>query len=334
MLILRPGGPAILKMMVSMQEINDPAMNRPVDRCDYLLLLFLLPLYFFICGRFGQKFAAAVVVSLATGAGLRLIMLVLQPSGESARPQASFGWQLFFLFPLFYPLAMPLWLVPGILIVAYLIAVSSFGGYGRQIFTPLAVAVVFMLAGYSHTASLHPVRPLPGAFDGFKIWSAGLPPSKAVWQIYAEVMPSSLLSASYSGSLPSLPGLAFGLPLLLASAALSLLAGRRWVWWLTSLLAIQIFTMLGSGHSGLEISALHPLLLGAIPGLLLVAVADCFALPEDNAGQVVGGILFAGFAMLFVFRSPNLLGPVYGLLLAQIVGPLLTDLIMRRGNPT
>ncbi|MDD3148404.1 MAG: RnfABCDGE type electron transport complex subunit D [Candidatus Riflebacteria bacterium] len=305
--------------------------KRP-DRSDLFLCLFLLPLYFFIWGRFGQKFAAGALISLSTGAGCWLLALIFKSAGPSANSATDrFGWGLFLLFPLFCPLALPLWLIPIILIAAYLLTYSSFGGCGRHIFNPVAVAVVFMLVGYGHTASLHPVRPLPGPYDGFKVWNAGMPSAKPVWETYAEVGPEFLVEASYSGLLPALPGSAFGLPLLAASAALALLGRRRRVWWVVAVLSVQLATLLVAGWSDLDISALHPLLLGIVPGLLLIAVFDEVSLPEDLVGQVISALLFSSLAIVFIFRSENLLGPVYALLLAQITAPLLTDLLMRRG---
>lgn len=317
-----------------MNPISDPTdVKKRSDRSDALLTLFLVPLYFFILGRFGQKFAAGAMISLITGVCCWLFSLALRPAQLSSNQNnKGFGWHLFLLFPLFCPLAMPLWLIPIILIAAYILTFSSFGGYGRHIFNPVAIAVVFMLVGYGHTASLHPVRPLPGPYDGLKIWNAGLPSVKPVWQTYAEVPLQSLFAASYSGLLPALPGSAFGLPLLAASAALSLIGGRRRVWWIVSVLALQLVAMFGAGRWGLEISAMHPLLLGVVPGLLLVAVADETSLPADWPGQIVNALLFATLAVLFIFRSENLLGPVYALLLAQIVAPLLVDLVVSRGS--
>ena len=209
----------------------------------------------------------------------------------------------------------------------------GFGGFGRHIFNPVAVAVVFMLVGYDHTASLHAVRPLPGPYDGFTVWSAGTPVAMPVWQIYAEVPVDALFQASFSGLLPAIPGSAFGLPLLLASIILALVAGYRPVWWVTSVLALQLGVIILNGSVSLNISPLHPLFLGIIPALLLLAVIDRHSLPEDVPGQIISGLLFAFFALLFIFRSPDLLGPAYGLLLAQISAPFATDLVMRRFNP-
>ncbi len=334
MLLVRPDAAAKFCQQVFMNQISASVeVDKRPDRSDLFLSLFLLPLYFFIWGRFGQKFAVGVLISLFTGAGCWLLALILTPARLPANLKAdNFGWKLFLLFPLFCPLALPLWLIPIILIAAYLLTYSSFGGCGRHIFNPVAVAVVFMLVGYGHTASLHPVRPLPGPYDGFKIWNAGLPVAKPVWKTYAEVPPTALVEASYSGLLPALPGSAFGLPLLAASAALALIGGRRRVWWVSAVLIMQLATMFGAGSPGLEISALHPLLLGVVPGLLLVAVIDEVSLPEDWPGQIINALLFSVLGLVFILRSENLLGPVYALLLAQITSPLLTDLLMRRGK--
>ncbi len=379
---------------------NSSAPVSPASDHENLLLLFLLlPLYFQIWGRFGQKFAVAALLSMTTGICCWFLSLIFkpavpdnpspdpgsksqiaavgQPAGASSvsagansekstypetlknsvtpvksenhgnpgspailgsfepvqKPVDRFGWSLFLLFPLLCPLALPLWLIPGILVATYIIVFNGFGGFGRHIFNPVAVAVVFMLVGYDHTASLHAVRPLPGPYDGFTVWSAGTPVAMPVWQVYAEVPVDALFQASFSGLLPAIPGSAFGLPLLLASIVVALAAGHRSVWWMTSVLGLQLGGMLFNGSVSLNISSLHPLYLGIIPTLLLVAVIDRHSLPDDIPGQIVSGLLFAFFALLFVFRSPDPLGPAYGLLLAQISAPLATDLIMRRFNP-
>ncbi len=380
---------------------NSPPPVSPASDHEHLLLLFLLlPLYFQIWGRFGQKFAVAALLSMTTGVCCRFLSLIFKPAAPdtssptvgSATPVAAvslsaavvaeipaganfanpdnpdklktaansanqcnsceqgkknepdkpdtirlpadrFGWSLFLLFPLLCPLALPLWLIPGILVATYIIVFNGFGGFGRHIFNPVAVAVVFMLVGYGHTASLHAVRPLPGPYDGFTTWSAGAPLAMPVWQVYAGVPVNRLFQASFSGLLPAIPGSAFGLPLLLASAVLALAAGHRRVWWVTSVLALQLGVMLFNGSVSLNISPLHPLFLGIIPALLLMAVIDRHSLPDDTPGQVVSGLLFAFSALLFIFRSPDPLGAAYGLLLAQIATPLATDLFMRRFNP-
>ena len=380
-----------------MRQNSPVSVTTASDHENLLLLFLLLPLYFQVWGRFGQKFAVAALLSIATGVCCWFLSLIFKPAApetfavttgskssvaagnvvnassvstdvnseksvypetlkKTADPASSdkqdnpgepdsldslepaqlpvdrFGWPLFLLFPLLCPLALPLWLIPGILVATYVIVFNGFGGFGRHIFNPVAVAVVFMLVGYDYTASLHAVRPLPGPHDGFTVWNAGAPVAMPVWQLYSRVPVDALFQASFSGLLPAIPGSAFGLPLLLASAVLAIAAGYRRIWWLTSVLALQLGVMLVSDSVSLNISPMHPLFLGIIPTLLLVAVIDRHSLPDDVPGQIVGGLLFAFFALIFVFRSPDLLGPAYALLLAQISAPLATDLIMRRFN--
>lgn len=309
--------------------------NNDIQFCkaDLLLILFLLPLYFAVWGRFGQKFAAGAALSIATGACCWLVALIMQSPGKPETGRSTiFGWPLFVLFPLFCPLALPLWLIPFILIVSYLVVISSFGGFGKHFFNPVALAVVFMLCGYGATASLNAVRPLADASAGFKVWSAGLPPARPLWQIYTTVPTLDLVKASCSGSLPSIPGNAFGMPLLAASFILSFMFGRRRLWWLTVVVATAGFTSLVIQSRNLDISPLHPLLLGVMPGLLLIAVADFSTLPESGLGQMVSALIFAAFAVLFIFKSENILSPVYALLLMQIVSPLVIDVLTRRVN--
>ena len=298
------------------------------DKADLLLLLVLLPLYFAVWGRFGQKFAAAAGLSLVTGVCCWFFALLMQPAaGNQKAGEIPFCWSLFLLFPLFCPLGLALWLIPLILILAYLVVVSSFGGFRRHFFNPVAVAVVLMLVGYSSTASLSASKPLQPLESGYRVWTAGVPPTRPLWYFYAVVPVEGLMQATVSGKLPAMPGSVFTLPLLLLSGVLALAFARRRVWWLTLMMSIPAFTAL-AGYWGLvAFSPLHPLLLGLVPSLALAAIADYHTLPEKIAEQIVAAMLFAVLVLLFIVRSANPLGSVFALLLMQVLSPLLSDLL-------
>ncbi|MDD2998484.1 MAG: RnfABCDGE type electron transport complex subunit D [Candidatus Riflebacteria bacterium] len=297
------------------------------SKADFWLYLFLIPLYFAVWGKFGQKFAAGAVISMATGVFCWFVALVLCSSPENEEfSEKTFAWPLFALFPLFCPLGLPLWLIPFILIISYLVAISCFGGYGRHFFNPVALAVVFMVCGYSNTASLSATRPLPPTNSGYKTWSAGMPSAKPLWRIYESVSSARLVEASVSGALPAIPGHVFGLPLLLASFFMSFVFAHRRLWWLAAVSGTALFAFVCSKYSIMVISPAHPLLLGIVPGLLLIAIADFSTLPESPLEQVLGGLIFAALALLFIVKSDNVLGPVFAFLLAQVLLPLLADL--------
>ncbi|PKL44582.1 MAG: hypothetical protein CVV41_04255 [Candidatus Riflebacteria bacterium HGW-Riflebacteria-1] len=296
---------------------------------DWLMVLVLLPLYFAVWGRFGQKFAAAAGLSIATGFCCWFFLLVRQSAESDLKAdEIPFCWSLFFLFPLFYPLGLALWLIPFILILAYLVSISSFGGFRRHFFNPVAVAVILMLAGYSSTASLSASKPLPSADSGYRVWTAGVPPTRPLWFYYTAVPAERLLRATVAGDLPAVPGSVFTLPLLLLSGLLALMFARRRIWWLTLCLCVPVFSMLAQYLGWIALSPLHPLLLGLVPALVLTAIADYHTLPEAVGEQIVSAMLFAALVLLFTARSENPLGPVFALLLMQVLSPLLCDLLM------
>lgn len=296
---------------------------------DWLMVLVLLPLYFAVWGRFGQKFAAAAGLSIATGVCCWFFILVRQSAASDLKAdEIPFCWSLFFLFPLFCPLGLTLWLIPFILVLAYLVSISSFGGFRRHFFNPVAVAVILMLVGYGSTASLSASKPLPSADSGYRVWTAGVPPTRPLWFYYAAVPAENLLRAAVAGDLPAVPGSVFTLPLLLLSGLLALVFARRRIWWLTLCLCIPAFSLLAQYWGWSALSPLHPLLLGLVPALALTAIADYHTLPETVGAQIVSAMLFAALVLLFTVRSENPLGPVFALLLMQVISPLLYDLLM------
>lgn len=213
-----------------MMTMEQPAGQVPGQfKSDLILMMVMLPVYFAVWERFGLKFLAGVGISFVTGICCWLLALICQPGPENRDvAQVPFAWLLFVFFPLFCPLGLPLWLIPFILIISYLVSISSFGGYGRHFFNPVAFAVIFMLCGYAGTASLGASRPLPK--KGFAVWTAGMPPSSPVWNIYARIQTADLWQSSVSGNLPVVPGSAFPGRLLVISFFFSLMAGRGRVW--------------------------------------------------------------------------------------------------------
>jgi Na+-translocating ferredoxin:NAD+ oxidoreductase RnfD subunit len=298
---------------------------------DWLLPLILLPLYFAVSGKFGQKFAAAAGLSIATGVACWFVALLQQPAGTDVKAaDIPFCWSLFLLFPMFCPLGLPLWIIPPLLVLAYLISITSFGGFCRHFFNPVAVAVVLMLVGYGYTASLSASKPILPEGAGYRAWSAGVPPARPLWFYYAAIAPENLLSVAMSADLPAMPGSAYTLPLLVLTMILALVFGRGRAWFITLLLTVPGFTAIAANSGMLSFSPLHPLLLGLGPALMLAAVVDYHSLPARNSEQIVYGLVFSALLLVFSVGSVNSLAPVYALLLMQVLSPLLCDLLLRQ----
>lgn len=309
-------------------ELKNQKSYRNTEGADLLMAALLMPLYASVWGRFGQKFAAAVGICLLTGLAAWFYAVISQP-GEDRRDfyQVPFCWQLFVLFPLFVPLAMPLWLIPFILIISYVVAISSFGGFGRHFFNPVAFAVLFMFCGYATTASLGPSRPMPASEPAYAVWTAGMPPAKPLWQIYPEVATQDLVSATTGGNLPALPGSSFSGLILIIALLVILISRKRLVWPVFSLIFTAVLTWLALKNGWSGFSPAHPLLLGIFPSLLLVSVVDYSSLPETRSEQAVSALIFSALYLVFIIKADSALAPVSALLLARIVAPLVCDFL-------
>ncbi len=315
-------------------ELNNQKSLRITDGTDLLMAALLIPLYAAVWGRFGQKFAAAVGICLLTGLAAYFFVVINQPAEEKRDfHQVPFCWQLFVLFPLFIPLALPLWLLPFTLLVSYVVAINSFGGFGKHFFNPVAFAVLFMFCGYSTTASLGPSRPMPSTEPGYAVWTAGMPPAKTLRQIYSEVPFEKLIESAIGGNLPAVPGSAFpGMVLMIAIVVV--LAGRhRFVWPIVSIISMAAFCQIAFKCGWADFSPAHPLLLGIFPSLLLISAVDYSSLPETKTEQAISALIFSALYLVFVIMSDSVLAPVSSLLLARIMSPLVCD-FLKTGDAT
>ncbi len=310
-----------------MEEQDRIKKNRQFGAMGYCLLIFLFIIFINSIGLYGLKFGASVIISWATGAILWIIRILFQSGDDPEGVDKPFGWHLFLLFPLFIPLALPLWLIPVILVISYLISITAFGGYGKHIFNPVIVAVVFMLYGYGEIGITEASRPFPTNKDGYIVWTSGIPPSADIRDVYSSFPQKSVIYASIKGLIPSIPGSCYGFTILIGSLIFALVFNRGKQWWLISVISILIFSYLLPQPKGFELSGINPLILGIIPSLILCGIADIHTLPKSNTGQTISAVTFAIFTMLMYFYSNNILAPAYGFLLAQVFSPLIIDIV-------
>ena len=293
----------------------------------YCITVFLFFLYANAVSLYGLKFAAGAAISWLTGATIWCLRILFQSGDDPEGVDKPFCWFLFLLFPLFLPLALPLWLIPCILIINYLISVVAFGGYGKHIFNPIILAVVFLIYGYGSMGLTEPSRPFPPTKNGYLIWTSGIPPRSDIREIYSSVPVKIAFINSLNGSIPNIPGSSFSIIILIASLIISLIFNRCRIWWTVSFIAILLFAYFLPQPQNIDIPAINLLLLGIIPSLLFCGVADNTTIPESGTGQTIYAVIFAFFAVLMVFNSSSILAPAYAFLLSQIFSPLVIDII-------
>lgn len=310
-----------------MEKQDKNKENSQFGLAGYCLLVFLFFLYANAVSLYGLKFAAGASISWLTGAGLWFLKILFQSGDDPEGVDKPFCWNLFLLFPLFIPLALPLWLIPTILVISYLISVVSFGGQGKHIFNPIIVAVVFMLYGYGNNGLTEPSRPFPSSTNGYIIWTSGIPPRSDIRDIFSSIPPNLAITASIKGSIPSIPGSCYSAIILIASLLFSIFFKRCRIWWVVAFLSIIAFAYFLPQPIGFNIHITNICILGIIPSLLLCGVADSTTLPKSVIGQVISAVIFAGFAVLMIYNLSDILAPAYAFLLSQVFSPLIIDII-------
>ena len=287
-----------------------------ISNFNRLFYTFLVIYYTLIWASYGLKFAVCLAVSVLTGFLLRVLFI--------KNKTQDFGWQLFLLFPMFYSLALPLWIIPIVLIVSYLISCSSFGGYEKRYFCPVIIAVIFMICGYGYTSTLNASRPMEFG-KSFFVYNSGMPAFKPVLKIYSKIPLKESLEASVSGKYPAVLGANRSGFVVFVAFLFSILLKRKRVWFLTDFVLILVFTHFFSNGN---IYCFYPLLYGLIPVIMFVGICDCKSIPNGVSEQIIAAFWFSMFSVLFTLKTENPYLPVYGYLIMQILTPLTSDLVL------
>ncbi|GAB4283696.1 MAG: hypothetical protein Kow0029_29980 [Candidatus Rifleibacteriota bacterium] len=269
-------------------------------------------------GRFGLKVPVAFVLSMISGIILR--QFFHKDSDE------AFPWQLFMLFPMFVPLGMPLWLVPFSLLTAWMIAVYSFGGYGKHIFNPVALALVLLLAGYGSSVSLLPSKPFQGATSAFSVWTAGINPVNASVNAQLNEPVTNITQFMVGGNRPSIPGLAFPGWLLLATLFIGLFFRENRWWLFSAFCSLTVSAMIIKHFFPETVAGGHSLFfIGCVPAFCMVMLADARGFCGGFVAQTTHAGIFSICVAVFAVFSGNVLNVAFAVLLAQIISPFILD---------
>ncbi len=300
-----------------MNEPRQP-VNRPPIPATFMAVL-LIPVYFAAWGKFGLKVPAAILLSLATGLLTRSFVEI---------GNRRFPWPLFWVWPLFIPLGMPLWLVPVALLAAWFIAVAAFGGAEKNVFNPGAVGLVFISAGYGSAVSLSASKPFAGVTSALSVWTAGINPIGHSADYWLKWPVDSFFCFFAGGHLPSLPGFAFpGILLALALLVVLAIPGRR-VWFVSTLTtSLALAFVIGQYRPEIFAAPINIFLAGSFPATIWLALADEKTVPVSTSGQLVFGLVLGLFLVWFICASNHEFAGCFALLLAQAIAPLLADVV-------
>lgn len=143
---------------------------KKINRNDLYLVLLTLPLYFASIIKYGLSVLLILLCSVSLG-----MLIEISAAGIQKKEVKSFGITTWFLLPLVFPPAMPVWMVFVSMFLALLIGVIFFGGHEYRIFSPVALGWAFGSLSFTRPMSLGWVFPYPG-FDITKsFWSAMVP---------------------------------------------------------------------------------------------------------------------------------------------------------------
>lgn len=273
-------------------------------------LLYVLALLPAAAAAYGWRTVALCVVAAAAGQAAALAGGRLR--GASAPIRGCLIWAML---PLALPPAIPWWVPVAGAVFGETVARQLFGGYGRNLVNPLAVAVVFAGTGYPAFLERAMMMPGPGPTAGFSGWTSFGPA--------CPLAPGTItLSHALLAEMPVLPGEASmlvslcGLWLLLRGRALD----PRWpAGALVGLLAVGIVAGLrgdaGPGAAGMLLGT------GLLPALAAAGL-DVYSLPRTPEMRVPAGILYALLYALLRTAGSAVPAAFAALLLVNVLSPL------------
>lgn len=139
-------------------------------RNDLFITLFTLPLYFTAMVKYGLSIIVILICSVSIGFLVELAAAKIQKKDIE-----SFSITTWFLLPLVFPPAMPLWMVFVSIFLALLIGVVFFGGHGYEIFSPVALGWALGSLSFTRPLNLAWVYPYPDFIVNKTFWSSMIP---------------------------------------------------------------------------------------------------------------------------------------------------------------
>jgi len=293
---------------------------KKVNRNDLYITLFTLPLYFTAMIKYGLSIVILLICSISLGMLIELAAAAIQ--NKEVKNLSVSTW---FLLPLVFPPAMPLWLVFISMSLALIIGVIFFGGHEYRLFSPVALGWAFGSLSFTRAFSLGWVYPFPGFIVKKTFWSAMIPVIDHPLDLLEARGPISLFSL-LTGDFPQ--------PLANAVPMVTIICGLL----LILLKAIDFRTV---AAFFITLSALFWVFqpLGIVPGMESIFVGNIlfaafFILPERRLasrtfpGRWIMGIIAA--ILTFVIRSfsgfPD--GVFYAVLLTNIFSALIDEAVL------
>lgn len=310
------------------------AMDLFAGRLEALCILGSIPLHAGAMSMYGVRVIWFLVASLITGFLVSLAVELRGTPGKTALNAREIlkTCHIWFLFPLFIPPGIPVWMCCCALAFSLLFFVFAFGGYGRNIVNPFAMGAVFLALGYPGEASLGYIKPFGLMFDNFFATTAGV--SLGVnHETFLVRMINDFSSADILlGRIPGMLGAGF--PAYSAVLLIMLygcgVIGIRWA--VGALTALSASGLLFAALSQTSFPAPSFIAASGVIMVVIAACADPASLPRTLAGRWITGTVFGILAFAFFFVTMQTYALFFALLMTNIITPLTDWAVIRHDH--
>jgi Na+-translocating ferredoxin:NAD+ oxidoreductase RnfD subunit len=300
-------------------------MNRSI-RNDILLSLAGLVLYIPAIGRYGAKLELLLLLSLAIGLGVERLAARM-----GRREPQTLGWPVWIILPLVLPPALPVWMMATTCLFTAVITVAFFGGYGRQVVSPVAFGWAFAALSFPRAFGFGWSYPFASAFSGFRHWSAALPLVDHPLGFLATGNPVAT-STILSGSFPQPPGNALPILVLCLGILLLILRAISFRTCLGFLGATLILTVALPGFATAPV--MQTLLVGDTLLVAFLVLSDTRTCSRTVQGRWITGVVAALVAFLIRHFASVADGSFFAVLFVAVFAPLIDEAFLKINSVT
>lgn len=143
------------------------ALKKYRYRNDIIISLGSIPIYLAAVHQYGLRVLLVLFFSI-------LIGFLLEYSSYKLRklPPAGYGFLTWILFPLFFPPVFPVWMCAAAVFFGSLVCVVFFGGYGKELISPIPVGIAFASLSYTSAFNFGWSKPFMEMGYGFSQFTA------------------------------------------------------------------------------------------------------------------------------------------------------------------
>ncbi|MBI9098386.1 MAG: RnfABCDGE type electron transport complex subunit D [Spirochaetaceae bacterium] len=296
---------------------------KKTNRNDLYITFITLPLYFAAMVKYGLIVLLILICSLSVG-----MLVELAAARLRKIENITFSVSTWFLLPLVFPPAMPLWMIFISMTLALIIGVIFFGGHEYRLFSPVALGWAFGSLSFTRPMSLGWVYPFPGFVVNKSFWASMVPVVDHPIDFFTARGPIALNSL-LMGDFPQPLSNAVPLVTILCGILLILFRVidlRTVVSYLVTLFVLFLIFQTSQGIR--PIDSFDTLLIGNLLFAAFFILPDRRLSARTFSGRWIMGILAA--VLTFVIRSFSGFadGVFYAVLLTNIFSALIDEAVL------